>query len=463
MDKTPSLSASQLASTPSTGNHQSMEAIMALNIGDFLVEHFISDDLLSKINTRVGQDSQKLIRQLKELIELYTVEKTLGILGGKGVQDKDLQNGQNQTLIQYNDIAQTLTQLFQVDRCHLFLKIPSIDHLASDQLTLAGTSIALSAGTAEALHFSTQSKNLLVDIYLSSQPDLYEVKGKDRLNWKPFSELKQDESTSVIACPLRDSRKPVGILLLESSNPIQGTPEMIALAQVTSRIFVTATRLHQLLRNTQRELNDFSGNHNELVNLRAQITDSIADLGIDQHEFLDTLARCVDARHQFSQGHSQRIANLARSIAETMDLNEKTADLLYYAGCLTGLGRLHIHEDLLTKEGALSPEERKTVAEETQSGASLLSRIHFLSEVIPYLSTYLERWDGSGGPQGLSGRSIPLGSRILAVANGYEALTSVRPYRPTPLTHEAALAVLQKEAGQKWDPTVVKALDQVCF
>ncbi len=456
MDKTSSLPASQSSSHPSATNHQSMEAIMALNIGDFLVEHFISDDLLNKINTRVGADSPKLIRQLKELIELYTVEKTLGILGGKGIQSQ-----QDQTFIQYNDIAQTLTQLFQVDRCHLFLKVPSIDHLASDQLTLAGTSLAVNSGTADALHFSTQSKNLLVDIYLSSQPALYEVKGKDRLNWKPFSELKQDETTAIIACPLRDSRKPVGILLLESSSAIQATPEIIALAQVTSRIFVTATRLHQLLRNTQRELSDFSGNHNELVNLRAQITDSIADLGIDQHEFLDTLARCVDARHQFSQGHSQRIANLARSLAETMDLNEKTADLLYYAGCLTGLGRLHIHEDLLTKEGALSQEERKIVAEETQSGASLLSRIHFLSEVVPYLSTYLERWDGSGGPQGLSGRSIPMGARILAVANGYEALTSVRPYRPTPLTHEAALGILQKEAGQKWDASVVAALENL--
>lgn len=429
---------------------------MALNIGDFLVEHFISDDLLGKISDRIGQDSQKLIRQLVELTEIYSVEKTLGILGGAGELTPE-----SKTLIHYDDIAHTLTKVFQVDQCQIFLKGQSVDQLAPDNLILVGTSSAPPPEIYEAIHFSTQAKSLLVDAYLANDAAVYDVTGKDRLNWKPFSGLYQEKVHTMLACPLRDGRKPLGLLLLESHTPCQFTPEVMTLAKATAKTFVTASLLHQLLMNTEHTLENFSGNHNELVNLRAQITDNIADLGIHQHEFLQALSNAVDSRHAFSQGHSQRIAEIARTLAESMHLNEKTADLLYYAGCLSALGKLNLTDEILTKKEALSTEERTTLQGHTQSGADLLGRIHFLSEVIPYLSTYLERWDGSGGPNGLSGRSIPLGSRVLSVANCYVALTGERPYRSTPLTHQEALAVLKEEAGHKWDPQVVEAFSKI--
>ena len=86
--------------------------------------------------------------------------------------------------------------------------------------------------------------------------------------------------------------------------------------------------------------------------------------------------------------------------------------------------------------------------------------INFLSEVIPYIHYHKERWDGKGEPEGLKGMSIPLGSRIIAIADAYTALTSERPFRKA-LTKEKAMEILKEEAGVKWDPIIYEALTKV--
>lgn len=434
----------------------SLEAILALNIGDFILEHFISEDLLGKINTRIAEDSQKLMRQLEELMELYSVEKTLGILGGVSRP-----NGSEGVTVSYDNIALTLKDLFQVDACHLFLKNPSADPMGESHLVLLGTSVQPAPASYESIFFSTQGSNILLQPYLGSQPVVLEPQGKDRLNWHPMEALNQQTVQTLMAVPLAEGRKPLGLLLLESYSARSFGSELKELATATAQTFVTASRLHQLLLATRDEVSQFAGDTNELVNLRAQITENIADLGIHQQEFLQALSHAVDARHEFSQGHSQHVARIARAVAEAMELNEKTIDLVYYAGLLSALGKLSIPDALMAKSDSLTESERVHWHNHPQAGASLLSRIHFLSEVIPYVYTYQERWDGTGGPEGLSGRSIPLGSRILAVADGYYAMTQERPYRGEALSHHDALAVLQREAGSKWDPAVVDAFSKI--
>ena len=86
--------------------------------------------------------------------------------------------------------------------------------------------------------------------------------------------------------------------------------------------------------------------------------------------------------------------------------------------------------------------------------------INFLSEVIPYIHYHKERWDGKGEPEGLSGQSIPFGSRIIAVADAYTAMTSDRSYRDAMLSYEA-IETIKSEAGIKWDPDVVNALHEI--
>ena len=138
-------------------------------------------------------------------------------------------------------------------------------------------------------------------------------------------------------------------------------------------------------------------------------------------------------------------------------MNEKTTDLIYYAGLLQNIGKIAVPEKLFASNGKLSPEELKSIQEHADFGVHLLMNINFLSEVVPYITYQKERYDGSGEPEGLKGQSIPFGSRIIAAADAYCAMTSDRPYRKA-MPVEKALEIMQAESGKKWDPVVVQAL-----
>ena len=124
-------------------------------------------------------------------------------------------------------------------------------------------------------------------------------------------------------------------------------------------------------------------------------------------------------------------------------MNEKTNDLIYYAGLLQNIGKIALTEEMFTKKDKLTSEEWQKLRNHPNIGVSLLMNINFLSEVIPYVHYHKELWNGEGEPEGLKGNSIPFGSRIIAVADAYVALTSKRPYRE-PLSHKEAIEILKK-------------------
>ena len=141
-------------------------------------------------------------------------------------------------------------------------------------------------------------------------------------------------------------------------------------------------------------------------------------------------------------------------------MNEKTTDLIYYAGLLQNIGKIALPEQIFANNGKLSDEEFKKVQSHSNIGVHFLMNINFLSEVVPYITYQKERYDGTGSPEGLKGQSIPFGSRIIAVADAYSALTSDRPYRKA-LSSEESIEIVKKEASSKWDPVVVEALLKV--
>jgi HD-GYP domain-containing protein (c-di-GMP phosphodiesterase class II) len=428
--------------------HDPLEAIYALNIGDFVAESFISDDLLHKISQRLADNPNKLKAQLEELIHIYSIDKTLGILG------LDTQAG----FLIYDSIAATLAQMFQVDACHLF-QAATKDN-GEQVLSLTGTSITLDSAQRWEIGVNVKALNFFSDVYrgLGTQA----IEDVSRLpSWKPIGKLQQEKTRSLLATPLQDGHRTTGVLVFESYTATAFTPETKHLAEITATVFVTSTRLQQLIAQAQEQVRQPAPDVNTLVNLRAQITESIADLGVHQQAFAESLANAVDARHNFSRGHSQMVARLARAIAETLELNEKTIDLVYTAGLVGSIGKVHIPRELTGKTGGLAADEWERLRDHPNVGVSLLAKINFLSEVSPYVHSQNERWDGSGSPEGLRGRSIPLGSRILAVANAYYGMTQERPYRGEPMTHAKALETLQQEAGAKWDPLVVEALAKI--
>lgn len=429
-------------------SHDPMEAIYALNIGDFMAEDFISDDLLDKISDRLANDPDKLKNQLEEMVQIYSIDKTLGILGFSS----------DEGFVIYDSIAQTLSDMFIVDACHIFQVTDNASEGA--YLGLTGTSKTVASQNRWKIGIRISDNDLLGQIYQEGETRM--LSGLDKNpNWHPIQELGQEETRALIAAPMVEHSHKLGLILFEAREDRAFSPELIELAEATARVFVTSIRLQQLVAQAQVQIRKSSPEVSELRNLRAQITESIADLGSHQQSFVEHLGAAIDARNRFTRGHSKHVAQIARTLADELRLNEKTVDLVYYAGLLGTVGKKDIPGSLLTKHEKLTPEEWDNLRNHPNVGVALLAQINFLSEVVPYVHYLYERWDGSGMPEGRKGRSIPLGSRILAVADAYQAMTAERPYRDKPLTHDEAVKLIQQEAGVKWDPAVVNALSNI--
>jgi diguanylate cyclase (GGDEF)-like protein/putative nucleotidyltransferase with HDIG domain len=175
-----------------------------------------------------------------------------------------------------------------------------------------------------------------------------------------------------------------------------------------------------------------------------------------------SLARSVDLRDAYTGSHSSRVAELAARIAERVGLDERQVELTRLAGSLHDLGKLAIPEEILRKPGPLTDPERLVLERHPQIGFRMLESLG-VDPVAEWVLHHHERWDGTGYPDRLSGERIPLGARILFVADAYDAMTSDRVYRAR-LTAEAALEELQRCAGTQFDPEIVHALaDELAF
>ncbi len=168
------------------------------------------------------------------------------------------------------------------------------------------------------------------------------------------------------------------------------------------------------------------------------------------------LARAVDARDAYTGEHSAEVGELAARIAARMGRDSDEVELLRLAGSLHDVGKLAIPEDILRKPGPLSEAERIVLERHPQIGFRMLDSLG-VEPVATWVLHHHERWDGSGYPNRLAGAGIPLGARILFVADAYDAMTTDRVYRGR-LSHERAVHELERCAGTQFDPDVVAAL-----
>lgn len=175
---------------------------------------------------------------------------------------------------------------------------------------------------------------------------------------------------------------------------------------------------------------------------------------------LEVLVNVLEAKDVRSRGHSVRVADLAAMIASELGASEAEIEAVRTAGRLHDIGKIGIQEAILNKEGPLTPEERDHVRQHVRLGGEILAPLGSLGEVVPFVRHHHEHWDGRGYPDGLSGEAIPLGARILGVAEVYDALTTARPYQEK-MEPAAALARMQQLAGSVLDPGVVDALGAV--
>jgi len=170
----------------------------------------------------------------------------------------------------------------------------------------------------------------------------------------------------------------------------------------------------------------------------------------------ENLIRVVDAKDEYTGAHSDRVALLVESIARQLELDDEQVEQLKLAGRLHDLGKIAIPDRVLQKPGALTPHEERQLAHHPELGASLLDGMD-IRPVDVWIKHHHEHWDGSGYPHGLAGEEIPFGSRLILVADAYDAITTDRSYRDA-ATPEEALTELSRHAGTQFDPAVVAAL-----
>ncbi|WP_211230111.1 HD-GYP domain-containing protein [Desulfovirgula thermocuniculi] len=179
-----------------------------------------------------------------------------------------------------------------------------------------------------------------------------------------------------------------------------------------------------------------------------------------QFETIYAFAEAIGARDPYTMGHCEKVAEYARLIAEAMGLGEKEISLAYICGIVHDVGKIGVPESILNKPGSLTKEEFAYITLHPEKGASILSHISWLEDVVPVVLAHHERYDGGGYPMGLKGEEIPLLSRILAVADAFDAMTSDRSYRKA-LPLPVAVQELKRHAGKQFDPQVVEAFLEI--
>lgn len=385
-----------------------IEEMFALNLGDFIAENLISEDLAKKISTKANK-KERLQNQLKELIDIYSSKNTLCVLNFSTNEEQAI----------YTSISKSIVQMLEVESCKIYLT-------KDKKLTLVGNS------TTE-----TSECNVKLDELM-------------------HQDIIQKENLTYI--PMRSSVMPAGVIEIKSEKELD--EDYLELIISIANLLGTTITLQGEVEHTNQLISDNSTSEIELKQQRAELTALIGDLCDYQQNFVESLANAVDRKGQYTVSHSRNTAKLARGICRKLGLNEKTTDLIYYAGLLQNIGKITLPEKIFATNGKLSSDELQKIKNHTNVGVNLLMNINFLSEVVPYITYQSERVDGSGTPEGLKGQSIPLGSRIIAVADAYSAMTSDRPFRKA-MGSAKALEIITSETDTKWDKDVVNALQSV--
>ncbi len=173
-------------------------------------------------------------------------------------------------------------------------------------------------------------------------------------------------------------------------------------------------------------------------------------------ETLQSLVLALEAKDRYTAGHTKRVTEYTRMVVERMALPPAQAEAFCQGAMLHDIGKIGIDPQKINKPGRLTEEEMAMFRSHPSIGRRILEPIKFLAEIIPAVYYHHEKFDGTGYPEGLKGKEIPLGARIVAVADTYDAMTSTRAYRRA-LTHKIAMAELARCAGTQFDADIVSA------
>lgn len=190
----------------------------------------------------------------------------------------------------------------------------------------------------------------------------------------------------------------------------------------------------------------------ELTSSRAQIIQDLSELF---YKTIKSIAQALDAKDPYTHGHSLRVTLYSLAIAKKLNLSDELLEEIETAGLLHDIGKIAIPEKILLKPGKLTEEEFQIIKTHPELGEKLVTNIKKLQLISNWLKSHHERYDGKGYPEGLAGEAIPISSRIIAIADTYDAMTSNRSYRNA-LDHETAMAEIQRCSGSQFDPKLAE-------
>jgi putative nucleotidyltransferase with HDIG domain len=182
----------------------------------------------------------------------------------------------------------------------------------------------------------------------------------------------------------------------------------------------------------------------------------LKELQSHTHFMLESLADTVDLRDPYTGGHSQRVAVHTAEILKSLGLQGPEAEIVILSARLHDIGKIGVPDYVLNKPGRFTPEEEAIMRTHPDRGADLLKRYPDFARGADIIRHHHENWDGTGYPHGIKRTDIPFGSRVIAVADSYDAMTSDRPYRVA-MTQAKATSILKDGRGKQWDPEIVDA------
>ena len=176
------------------------------------------------------------------------------------------------------------------------------------------------------------------------------------------------------------------------------------------------------------------------------------------HGYISTLralTSALDARDGIASGHSRRVANYTASLTEALGISEEEQESIKLAALLHDIGKIFIMEQILSKPGRLTDQDRYAIRRHPEMGEIVVNGVEMLKRTKPVIRHHHERFDGKGYPDGLSGEEIPLGARMIAIAGAFDCITSECTFQPT-RDLEEAIDEIERHAGTQFDPEIVR-------
>ncbi len=318
----------------------------------------------------------------------------------------------------------------------------SIREIVSSMLTAAGYQCRKAASGLEALNVLANGEEFSLVLSDLMMRDL------DGIGLLEQTKLKYPEMPVIMVTAVHDVSVALGAIRNGAYDYLLKPFEREQLLASVRRAIET--------RRLRMENRAYQMNLESLVSARTeQLRQTMADLERSYDITLEALGDALDLKDSETEGHSKRVTAFTIAIARAMGLSAERIRVIARGAFLHDIGKMAIPDAILRKSGPLSEEERSIMREHCFRGYQMLRKIPFLSEASEIVYSHQERYDGSGYPRGLRGEEIPLGSRIFAVADTLDAITSDRPYRGAQSIRAAREEII-RHAGSQFDPEVVR-------